>query len=300
MQCKIRYFYASVAVFSLLSIGYVWFWTPENESQTRSTRTQQHTRSYIEETEHGSEVDIHFSARQRREVKSQVYPQHKCRMETCFDFRRCKKGFKVFVYPQQDRVSTKYDEILSLFRQSKYYTEDPAEACLFIPSIDTLDRDKLSKDNYIQNIESKVQNLQHWNNGQNHVVFNLYSGTWPDYVEDDLGFNPGLAILAKASMSDAYYRTDFDVSFPLFHKELAFKGGEPGFLTANNVPPVREYTLVFKGKRYLTGIGSETRNSLYHVHNDKDIILLTTCKHGKGWENVEDERCKKDNADYEK
>lgn len=44
-----------------------------------------------------------------------------------------------------------------------------------------------------------------WNDGQNHVIFNLYSGTYPDYKED-LGFQTGKAILAKASTSVKQYR----------------------------------------------------------------------------------------------
>ncbi|XP_030917891.1 exostosin-like 1 [Geospiza fortis] len=54
------------------------------------------------------------------------------------------------------------------------------------------------------------------------------------------------------------------------------------------------------GKRYLTGIGSGTRNALHHIHNGKDIISLTTCKHGKDWEKHKDTRCDKDNVDYER
>jgi len=54
----------------------------------------------------------------------------------------------------------------------------------------------------------------------------------------------------------------------------------------------------------LTGIGSETRNSLFHIHNKKDIILLTTCRHGKNWQKtakkLNDTRCDQDNEEYDK
>ena len=205
----------------------------------------------------------------------------------------------MYVYPQEEQVTDKYKEILNSIKQSRFYTADPKKACLFILAIDTLDRDVGSKD-YTKNVPQKLKHLEYWRNGVNHLIFNLYSGTWPDYNEDELGFNVGKAMLAKASSSEGYFRDNFDISFPLFHKEHTSRGGEKGYLTANTVPPVRKYTLVFKGKRYLTGIGSETRNSLYHLHNEQDIILLTTCKHGRGWKKLEDERCAKDNAEYEK
>ena len=52
--------------------------------------------------------------------------------------------------------------------------------------------------------------------------------------------------------------------------------------------------------RYLHGIGSETRNSLYHLHNGKDVVLVTTCKHGKNWRELQDERCEEDNEEYDR
>ncbi len=65
-------------------------------------------------------------------------------------------------------------------------------------------------------------------------------------------------------------------------------------------PGKDRYLLVFKGKRYVHGIGSEARNSLFHLHNGKDVVMLTTCKHGKSWKQLQDDRCSEDNLEYEK
>lgn len=305
MQAKRRYILAAGSSV-LLVLCYINFKFSQSDPESdEGGSPRRRLRGYLSAGDLGSpaaadygsvEADPHFSPKQRRENNG----YRSCRMETCFDFTKCQDGFKVYVYPNtQDQMSSRYSEILTALRQSRYATNDPLEACLFVPSIDTLDRDKLSVE-YIQNLDSKIQNLEYWNGGLNHIIFNLYPGTWPDYDETHLNFNPGKAILARASVSDTYFRPNFDISFPLFHKEHSFKGGEPGYLTDNFVPPTRKYALSFKGKRYLTGIGSETRNSLYHIHNDEDIIMLTTCKHGKSWKDLKDDRCERDNAEYEK
>ncbi|XP_075223224.1 exostosin glycosyltransferase 1 ttv [Lycorma delicatula] len=231
----------------------------------------------------------------------------KCRMETCFDFSRCHSDFRVYVYPTADEINSEvpltpspaYQKVLDVIIESRYYTSDPSRACLFVLAIDTLDRDNLSGD-YVRNVPSKLQRLKFWNGGRNHVVFNLYSGTWPDYAEDDLGFDTGEAILAKASMSVLSFRPGFDVSIPLFHKNHPERGGDPGFVSTNNFPVTKRYLLAFKGKRYVHGIGSETRNSLYHLHNEQDVVLVTTCRHGKSWKELKDERCDEDNAEFDR
>lgn len=248
----------------------------------------------------GAHVSVSVSPRQKRDANSSLYKGKKCRMESCFDFTLCKKnGFKVYVYPQQkgEKIAESYQNILAAIEGSRFYTSDPSQACLFVLSLDTLDRDQLSPQ-YVHNLRSKVQSLHLWNNGRNHLIFNLYSGTWPDYTED-VGFDIGQAMLAKASISTENFRPHFDVSIPLFSKEHPRTGGERGFLKFNTIPPLRKYMLVFKGKRYLTGIGSDTRNALYHVHNGEDVLLLTTCKHGKDWQKHKDSRCDRDNTEYE-
>ncbi|KAK6474157.1 exostosin-1c-like [Huso huso] len=240
------------------------------------------------------------SPKSKSETRTNIYKNSRCRMETCFDFSKCEKfGFKVYVYPLEkgDRVSESYQKIITSIVESRYYTPNPQEACLFVLNIDTLDRDQLSVQ-YVHNVNERIRGFPLWNDGRNHLVFNLYSGTWPNYTED-LGLDLGQAILAKASFYVEHFRPGFDISIPLFSKEHPQKGGERGWLVYNNVPPRRKYLLVFKGKRYLTGIGSDTRNALHHIHNGKDIISLTTCKHGKDWEKHKDSRCDWDNKEYE-
>ncbi len=242
------------------------------------------------------------SPRQRRQSWAGIYKDSRCRMDTCFDFARCQgqSGFRVYIYPPEkgERVSESYRKILTSVAESRYFTSDPREACLFVLGIDTLDRDQLSTQ-FVPNMDERIRGYPLWNDGQNHVIFNLYSGTWPNYTED-LSFNVGQAILAKASLNTEHFRPGFDISIPLFSKEHPQKGGERGWLVHNTVPPRRKYLLMFKGKRYLTGIGSDTRNALHHIHNGKDIVSLTTCRHGKDWEKHKDARCDHDNQEYER
>ncbi|NXF21826.1 EXT1C protein, partial [Rhodinocichla rosea] len=242
-----------------------------------------------------------LSPRERRAAWLSVYRSSRCRMETCFDLSRCERnGFKVFTYPQErgQPVSETYSKILSSIERSRYHTARPEEACLFILGIDTLDRDRLSG-HYVRDLEEKIRSSPLWNGGRNHLIFNLYSGTWPSYG-GELGFDPGHAILARASSDSRSFRPGFDVSIPLFPREHPQRGGDRGWLQRGSVPPKKKFLLVFKGKRYLTGIGSGTRNALHHIHNGQDIVSLTTCRHGKDWERHKDTRCDKDNVDYER
>lgn len=319
MQAKKRYFIVTTFGIALILI-FGFLKDHHGDISLLQGRESAKIRSFMDEDDDKFDEDLHISAKQRRTQKSSLFNrqqikgkqqhhhQHNnaffnkdCRMGTCFNFSRCKvHGFRVYIYPELERVSSTYSKILTVIRESRYYTPDPAKACIFVLSMDTLDRDVLSRD-YVKDVQGKLNKLDLWNNGQNHIIFNLYSGTWPDYAED-LGFDIGQAMLAKASISRSNFRTGFDVSIPLFAKDHPLKGGEPGYLhvASNSIPSTRQYILSFKGKRYVIGIGSETRNSLYHIHNGRDIVLFTTCKHGKDWQNWKDARCEKDNAEFDR
>ena len=300
MHAKLRYCVLVVAVLSsvFLFVSVHQFLQPHDDTHT--THPPQRSALSLHALHGAPDVQ---AVRNRRDVNAQssLLNTRVCTMQSCFNFTRCTKGFKVYVYEIEEgsKISNKYREILNLIRQSRFYTTDASEACLFVISIDTLDRDKLSAD-YVSSIGLKLESLPLWNNGENHLIFNLYSGTWPDYSVYDFGFDFGKAILAQASLSQEADRRGFDISFPLYHADHPLKGGEPGYLLANNVPPVRQYTLSFKGKRYIVGIGSESRNALYHIHNGKDIILVTTCKHKGVPKELYDERCTADEEQYDK
>ncbi|GBP45737.1 Exostosin-1 [Eumeta japonica] len=248
---------------------------------------------------------VHFSTLERLAERPALQPRkpsaraRPCRMETCFDFSRCSSDPKVYVYPTDGPVSASYRKVLSAVRESRYATRDPAEACLLLPAVDTLDADPLSPE-HATDVATRLARLPHWNGGRNHLIFNLYAGTWPDYAEDAIGFEPGDAILARASASETIFRAGFDVSLPLFHKEHPERGGAPPAATTNPFPAARRHLLAFKGKRYVHGIGSETRNSLWHLHDGNDLVLVTTCRHGKSWRDLRDERCDEDNREYDR
>jgi len=232
----------------------------------------------------------------------------KCNMERCFDLSLCRKhGFTVYVYPRQEdingKISKLFADVIDSIKRSHYITDDPERACVKVLTIDAMDRDPLSKDRFVKNFGGRLANINGWNGGRNHIIFNLFSGTWPEYLEE-LGFDLGYAILAKASISKEKYRPAFDISLPLWGDKHPLRGAFKSPMKTPHWDPLGKYLVSFKGKRYLNGIGSETRNSLHYIHDGQQSIMLTTCKHGKNWErNCENkdclDKCEADNANYD-
>ena len=121
-------------------------------------------------------------------------------------------------------------------------------------TIDSVDRDPLSKERFVKNFAGRLSNVAGWNHGKNHVVFNLYSGTWPDYLEE-LGFDLGHAILAKASISSKKYRSGFDISLPLWGESHPVRGRHLAQMQLAKWQPLGNHLMSFKG--YLLSIFNE-------------------------------------------
>lgn len=233
------------------------------------------------------------------------YDFSNCRMSNCFNLSRCLAPGPIKIHikssewiPMNNSGENNiiHRSILKIIRESVHYEADSDKACLFVPEEDTLDRDPLSP-SFTSNI-NYLFGPKH-NYGMNYLIFNLYSGSWPDYKENDFGgLQVNAAILAKASASLKYHRPEYDISLALF-SHLHPVAQQPMLrINRNTNFSNKTYFLSFKGKRYVFGSGSETRNSLYHLHNDNDIIMLSTCKHGKKWQDSIDDRCSLDEDNY--
>ena len=219
----------------------------------------------------------------KKEDKNEKIEKRDCRMSNCFDFSLCDGEFKITIVEPQTNLtkpSDIYEKVLSSILESPFYTDKIEDACVKILALDTIDRDPLSTARFVENLNEKIQEMGSlWNNGQNYLIFNLYSGTWPEYLEE-LYFDTGKAMLAKASIAHSNFRQGFDISLPLWPISHPTKGKHVASHTIAKWSPMSKYLVSFKGKRYLHGIGSEVRNALHHIHDGTNSIMLTTCRHG--------------------
>ncbi|KAK0166479.1 hypothetical protein PV328_004899 [Microctonus aethiopoides] len=143
----------------------------------------------------------------------------------CFNIYRCgMKGNRllVYVYPPNEfldsskksitsGMSREFLQILQAIITSKFYTADPREACIFIPAIDTLNQNRIKT----IGVSQALRNSEFWNGGENHLIFNMVPGSFPDY-NTSLDVSLGKAMIAGAGFSTITYRYGFDISIPVF------------------------------------------------------------------------------------
>ncbi|KAG4078176.1 hypothetical protein HA402_002228 [Bradysia odoriphaga] len=148
-----------------------------------------------------------------------------CSYWDCFNVYKCgqrdQDRIAIYVYPLQNYVDTKGTPAFTLTREfyyilkaitdSSYYTPNPNEACIFVPTIDTLNQ-KLVQPNLVA---KALASLQYWDNGENHLLFNMVPGTSPEY-STIMDVNTDRALIAGAGFDTWTYRSGFDLSIPFY------------------------------------------------------------------------------------
>ncbi|KAI5703393.1 hypothetical protein M8J75_011250 [Diaphorina citri] len=150
----------------------------------------------------------------------------KCTYFDCFNVYQCNHGgtfnLLVYIYPMKHFVDEKnipigsfiskeYYEILTTIQKSVYFTSNPEEACIFVPSIDILNQNRFR----VEETSYALSSLPYWKGGQNHFLFNMVSGASPDY-STVVELESGKAMIGGAGFNSWTYRQGFDISIPVF------------------------------------------------------------------------------------
>ncbi|XP_013193612.1 exostosin-2 [Amyelois transitella] len=201
-----------------------------------------------------------------------------CTYWDCFDVYRCGKGghekITIYIYPLKEyqtengtplsQFSREFYIILDTIKHSKYYTSNPDEACLLVPSIDTLNQQKFSS----KHISQALQTLEHWNNGENHLIFNMLSGSPPNF-ETVLDLNTGKAIIAGAGFNTWSFRHGFDISIPVYSSTAA---------KIDSSQPDQKNFLIISAQLNIPDEYLEDLKSIASSSND--LLLLDKCNTG--------------------
>ncbi|XP_052900287.1 exostosin-2 [Anopheles moucheti] len=162
-----------------------------------------------------------------------------CSYWDCFNVYRCGQRtttlddddadgerISIYVYPLKEyldadskrpaaQLSREFYRIVQTIVNSPYYTANPNEACLFLPTLDTLNQNRIDT----TLVGKALASLPHWENGENHLIFNFIPGNKPDY-STVLDVNTDRAIIVGAGFDSWTFRTDFDVSVPVYSAAL--------------------------------------------------------------------------------
>uniref|UniRef100_UPI00358EA983 exostosin-2 isoform X2 n=1 Tax=Myxine glutinosa TaxID=7769 RepID=UPI00358EA983 len=209
-------------------------------------------------------------------------PEHgdmSCRMHTCFDVYRCghntHRRIKVYVYPPAHYVdargvtvahgfSREFNELLSAISESEFYTDQPARACLLLPSVDMLSQQHLR----LKETGQLLAQMHSWKRGSNHLLFNMLPGSVPDY-NTALDVPRDRAFVAGGGFSTWTYRPGFDISIPVF-SPFSEEVDLP------HRPPGRRTWLVVSAQ---TNIHEEFREQLQtqEARYNEEVLLLEGC-----------------------
>jgi len=233
-----------------------------------------------------------------------------CTPQICTNYSRCEgvakhdgvPRFHVYPVPSDapegsvEGKNKRYSRLKEALRAHPSHTEDPDQACLFIPWFSPLCEHNSCANTWSDVMKAEymphlVKRLSHWDEGRNHIFF--HASDHPSGV-----FDIGKGIWATTGMwdialpDDHLYRKGYDIPIPLFLLKVPEKGLR--FPAANK----RRLLLSFKGSCKSSNLyngGPSTlvkmkhagklpsrphdaspRDDIHLLHNGEDIIVVAT------------------------
>lgn len=210
--------------------------------------------------------------------------QESCTFHTCLDVYFCGYNdhtrISVYVYPLHEftdeagaaillPMSKEYYEIIEAVIESPFYTSDSSTACLFVPIVDVLNQNRVR----LKKTSQSLAALKRWNDGTNHLLFNMLPGSAPEYTAA-LEVDIGKALIAGGGFSTWTYRRTFDVSIPVYNP-----------LVADVILPQKSYLtprnwLLMSAQ---TGLHQEYLEELHKLDNSSFLLLDKCHDDGTNW-----------------
>ena len=193
-------------------LGIIFFFSPDLNRWFKTPNTGDQVSRLLESLMSAPQVFITDNV---QEIKTR-----KCQYYTCFDVYRC-GGPKLLVHiPQAIQImigkiepkevsplTKEFVDMLEAIVQSGFYTENPSEACLFVPAFNLLNEADL---NPVVSSQA-LSILPEWNHGTNNLLISMITGH-----SDSLRIEHGSSLVAAAGLSTFSYRSRFDVALPYY------------------------------------------------------------------------------------
>lgn len=197
-----------------------------------------------------------------------------CSFWDCFNVYRCGQRdqgrINIYVYPLKDSsrkgglITKEYIQILETVIHSEFYTSNPNEACLFLPSIDLLNQNMIDS----KAVEKELISLDYWENGENHLIFNMIPGTFPKF-DRVLDVSTEKAIILGGGLDSWTYRPGFDVSFPVWSPLLEnFDQNKLSIKIQPFLLIAAQLNMLPRHKRILHDLA---------INNPEDLLFLKSC-----------------------
>lgn len=201
-----------------------------------------------------------------------------CTFWTCFNIYHCghtgHERIAAYVYPPKKyldengnpatTLTKEYLMLLKAIINSKYYTANPDEACIFIPSIDTLNQEMMK----INITSEALYHLPYWRNGENHLIFNMIAGSYPDF-STVVDLELGNAMVAGADFDADKFRVKFDISLPVY-SPLSQRGEVQDTF-------YDKHYLITSSQLNIDPVFLDELQKLSYQHPNK-ILILDTCQ----------------------